>query len=181
MNIKLMISLILVFVSYPVFADVQTINMAGPSPAASQNPASSPSSATFTASEKAYLTQAYRYMATEQTIVVRVAVEMSKLGPGGESLRNIEDSIKAGLLDISAAHSVYSQTAVPPKYADLDSQINNTYAQFNSAFTELLKYWIDGNEAHIDNSNILIPKAAVQQKNIILEIINILPTDQMQF
>jgi hypothetical protein len=187
MNIKFMISLILVTLANPVFADVQITNPSNPTPVVSQNfaspsPSTTPSTpATFTVDEKTYLIAAYRYMGVEQNSGLMIAATMSKLASRGATSQNLGDAIKIALSDITVAHSIYSQTAVPAKYANVDAQINNIFTQFGSLYIELLKYWSDGNEAHIDNSSVPLQKAAVQQRNILLELTNIIGKDNLQY
>ena len=154
-----------------VFADVPTTNPSDLPPTNSQNYQAFLSS--FTADEKNYLTQAYSYMAMEQKEGLLVAGMIANLASGAATVVNLGDAIRSALSEINNAYSLYTKVYVPPKYSQLNSNIINTYTLFNSAYTEFLKYWSDGNEVHIENGGPVLEKAAAQQHDIILYIIKI--------
>ena len=163
-GIVLLICTVLAFSLCPktVIADVPTSNSSALS--------------TFTADEKNYLVNAYRYMAMEQKEGLLVAGMISNLSSETATVGNLGDTIRSALSETNDAYNVYRGVNVPLKYSQLNLNIINTYTLFNSAYTEFLQFWTDGNDVHIVNGGPVLEKAAMQQHDILIFLNNtILP------
>lgn len=139
----------------------------------------SPMSSTMSSTQKEYISRAGGYLDTLNKYDRQVAEAMVGLNTGETTLNDVKKAIeKTKYVEDAGWHGDYQnygKLIVPSSYFSLDAKIKKCRQLHDSALREMLDFWKDGNNAHIESGTktfelaILTTNECIDDLNILLQ------------
>lgn len=136
-------------------------------------------SSTLSSTQKEYISRAGGYLDTLNKYDRQVAEAMVGLNTGETTLNDVKKAIeKTKYVEDAGWHGDYQnygKLIVPSSYFSLDAKIKKCRQLHDSALREMLDFWKDGNNAHIESGTktfelaILTTNECIDDLNILLQ------------